>query len=353
MAFRTKTYRRDPAGRVKLRLLVRWFLRAQIREARRAARAGDTDAHTAALAELRGGVGGLAGTYGRSVRRMAKRRRARWVAHGGDRALGRRGGGLHWPARPDPRRLRDHALGRLAVGFVRGLQRAGVDSVVVLWSTTVRQPERRIHEPTGVWLWVLPPSRLLGPLRARLADRWATDRRRGTGDARGLSRRRRGDGPQFVPYVTATPVRLAAVLRREGCIALLTQEYEEGRFDVCVALGRLLRIPVFATFQGGDLTRTRLERAVRPRAVRAAAGLIVHDQREVARIQHRYAVRPDRVRASPTRSTPRLCHSSTCCRPGGPPSPDRRPRRRLGTDGSMWSRRASTCSSTLGSGWRR
>jgi starch synthase len=299
MAFATKTYRRDPAGRVKLRRLLRWFLRTQIREARRAARAGDTDARTAALAELRGGVGGLAGTYGRSVRRMAKRRRAHGLP---TVAIVPWGDVVEDYTGPLGLTLDDYATalsGGWLFGFVRGLQRAGVDSVVVLWSTTVRQPERRIHEPTGVSLWVLPPSRLLGPLRARLADRWATDRRRGTGDARGLNRAVAGVARNVVPYVTATPLRLAAVLRREGCTALLTQEYEEGRFDVCVALGRLLRIPVFATFQGGDLTRTRLERAVRPRAVRAAAGLIVHDQREVARIQRRYAVRPDRVARIP------------------------------------------------------
>ncbi len=115
MAFATKTYRRDPAGRVKLRRLLRWFFRTQIREARRATCAGDTDA-------AHGGAGRVA-RRGRWARRhlwpigpsdgeAPSRPRA---AHGGDRALGRRGGGLHRPARPDPRRLRDHALGRLAV----------------------------------------------------------------------------------------------------------------------------------------------------------------------------------------------------------------------------------------------
>ena len=54
MAFATKTYRRDPSGRLKLRRLLRWFFRTQIREARRPPGWAPGDARTAALAELCG-----------------------------------------------------------------------------------------------------------------------------------------------------------------------------------------------------------------------------------------------------------------------------------------------------------
>jgi starch synthase len=83
------------------------------------------------------------------------------------------------------------------------------------------------------------------------------------------------------------------------CRSILCQEYEEGRFDVSVALGRILGLPVFATFQGGDHTRTRLERLLRPRAVASAAGLIVADEIEVERLERRYGVRHAKVARIP------------------------------------------------------
>jgi glycosyltransferase involved in cell wall biosynthesis len=89
------------------------------------------------------------------------------------------------------------------------------------------------------------------------------------------------------------------VLRREGCRSILCQEYEEGRFDVCVALGRLLRIPVSATFQGGDHTRSRLEGWVRRRSVPAAARLVVAAEGEAERVVRRYGVAPAEVARIP------------------------------------------------------
>ena len=99
----------------------------------------------------------------------------------------------------------------------------------------------------------------------------------------------------LVPYC-ATPVRrLASVLRREAGAVLLCQEYEEGRFDQCVALGRLLHVPVFATYQGGNHTRTPLERLLRGWAVRASAGLVVAAGGEADRVEASYRLPPSRV----------------------------------------------------------
>ena len=95
-----------------------------------------------------------------------------------------------------------------------------------------------------------------------------------------------------------TPVRsLAAELRRERCTALLCQEYEYPRFDVCAALGRLLRLPVFATFQGGDYQRSRIEAYLRPITVRGCAGLIIASRAEATRVRARYGVSPARIAA--------------------------------------------------------
>jgi glycosyltransferase involved in cell wall biosynthesis len=100
-----------------------------------------------------------------------------------------------------------------------------------------------------------------------------------------------------IPYLTSTPWTLARILRDEDCAAVLCQEYEEGRFDLCVALGRLLRIPVYATFQGGDHTRTRVERTVRRTTVRAARGFVIGAASEATRVRDQYGVAADRIAA--------------------------------------------------------
>jgi starch synthase len=100
---------------------------------------------------------------------------------------------------------------------------------------------------------------------------------------------------EAAPYL-ATPLGvLARSLRREGCTAILTQEYEYARFDACVLLGRLLRLPVFATFQGGDHPAGRLDRLVRPVAIRAARGLAIGADKEAARVVERYNVDVKRI----------------------------------------------------------
>jgi glycosyltransferase involved in cell wall biosynthesis len=56
---------------------------------------------------------------------------------------------------------------------------------------------------------------------------------------------------------------------------------------------------VFATFQGGDHTRTPLERVLRPRSVRSARGLIVGAEHEAERVTARYGIPAGRVAPIP------------------------------------------------------
>ncbi|MGH7807739.1 MAG: glycosyltransferase family 4 protein, partial [Thermodesulfobacteriota bacterium] len=55
-------------------------------------------------------------------------------------------------------------------------------------------------------------------------------------------------------------------------------------------LGRLLRIPVFATFQGGDRHLSRLEGLLRPLTLKACSGLIIAPQTEIERVHVKYEV---------------------------------------------------------------
>ena len=76
---------------------------------------------------------------------------------------------------------------------------------------------------------------------------------------------------------------------------MLTQEYEDPRFDVAVSVGRRLNIPVFATFQGGDWQRSPLERHFRQRSMARATGLLIGPTAEAQRVRQEYRVDPARI----------------------------------------------------------
>ncbi|HLT47698.1 MAG TPA: glycosyltransferase family 4 protein [Rubricoccaceae bacterium] len=186
----------------------------------------------------------------------------------------------------------DEMTGGWLFGYVEALQRAGWEPVLYVFSGHVRCPERRRHAPTGATLWVLPPSRAYRWLRRATAP----DERRPNSQAARWLRRLRGEvRAEVAPYLATPPWRLARALRRERCAAVLCQEYEYPRFDVCVVLGKVLRIPVYATAQGGTGPAGWIERRLRPRAVRAAAGLVAAAEREAARVAAAYGVPPSRI----------------------------------------------------------
>ena len=174
-----------------------------------------------------------------------------------------------------PEAFRDEFTGSWMFGYVEALQTAGVRAIVVCITGRVDRPTRWTHRPTGATLHLLPPARAFRALRGLRLE----EPLRGRRDASGLAR---AGITHLAPYLATPPLRLARVLRAESCNALLCQEYEAPRFDVCVGLGTVLRLPTFATFQGGDYQLSRLERLLRPLTVRRAAGLIVptHTERE-------------------------------------------------------------------------
>ena len=167
-------------------------------------------------------------------------------------------------------------------GYVDALGQVGVRTVLVLWSRNVSHPERRVHVPTGATVWVLPPARAHLTAR-RLAERLGTS---GTGAHR-LQRAAR----LVAGYAATTPRVLARVLGQERCAALLIQEYEYPRFDVCLLLGRLVGLPVLATFQGGRPEKDRtVEGWIRRLTVPRAAGLLIGPRREAKAVRKRYGL---------------------------------------------------------------
>jgi glycosyltransferase involved in cell wall biosynthesis len=66
-----------------------------------------------------------------------------------------------------------------------------------------------------------------------------------------------------------------------------------------VLLGGLLSIPVFASYQGGNETRTALERPFRRAAIRRSAGLIIPSREEIARVRRTYGVPTSKIGVIP------------------------------------------------------
>ncbi len=158
-----------------------------------------------------------------------------------------------------------------------------VHMVVICFSAWVREPRRLEHAPTGATLWIVPAGRRLERMRRWIAE----PPRDGARDPASLARAVRR---QVAPHAT-TPLRpLVRILRQERCDAILSQDYESQRFQQCTALGRMLRIPVFATFQGGFFPWSRLTDALRPLALRGCAGLVVPARRELDRVRNSYGV---------------------------------------------------------------
>lgn len=184
----------------------------------------------------------------------------------------------------------DEMTGGWMFGYIDALKLANVRTVLFCISARVAEPMRYTHKPTDTTICVLPVPKIYHIARRRIANPYAWNLNEAIGEVHGIRRIFLAVLKDILPYLATPVVRLARELRREGCQAILCQEYEYARFDVCVLLGQLMRLPVFATFQGGDFQLSRWERFLRPLTLRICAGLIVATQTEVQRVQSCYGI---------------------------------------------------------------
>jgi glycosyltransferase involved in cell wall biosynthesis len=165
-------------------------------------------------------------------------------------------------------------------GYIEALYRGGIRTVLVVWSREARQPHRRVYVHRNMAVWVLPAT------RAHRAARWFAGR---LSEPSGRLARYLWRASRFFLHYSATPPRaLARVLLHERCGAIIVQEYEHARFDICVLLGRWLDLPVLATFQGGMPPRDRVQQWIRRQIVPNAAGLLIGSQQEAVDVTRRY-----------------------------------------------------------------
>jgi glycosyltransferase involved in cell wall biosynthesis len=172
--------------------------------------------------------------------------------------------------------------GGFVFGYVRALQAVGVAVTLVYTSARVRRTTRFRHEPTGAEVVVLRVPLLQRLLRVAQRVLW-----------------RNPTLGALKSYASLPLRRLRAELRRTGAGAILVQEHEHARTDVLALARRWLGVPVVATYQAGNVTETRLEGAVRRRALPRLDGLVVASGAERARLASRYGVAPERIHPIP------------------------------------------------------
>jgi glycosyltransferase involved in cell wall biosynthesis len=175
--------------------------------------------------------------------------------------------------------FREEFTGGWLFNYVEALAVAGMRTLLIYASARVSSTLRFTHRPTGADVCILPCSRAYSAARAlsgRLSPRPASM-------------------TSAISYLATPLIPLARELRRRKCAAVLTQEYEDPRFDVCVLMGKVLDLPVFGIFQGADRPRSWLERLVRRRAIAGSAGLIIGAGAEIARVRDSYRVPTDKI----------------------------------------------------------
>jgi starch synthase len=158
--------------------------------------------------------------------------------------------------------------------YVQALQLAGVRVVMCFASARTDVIERFVHEPTGAPVYLFPSP-------------WAHRK------ARAAQQRFELTSPvvSSVSSYLATPVvAVARELQRQGCDAILCQEYESPRFDECVLVGRLLRLPVFGTYQGAQRPVSWIESRLRQLSIGRSSGLVIAAETEIQRVRDTYRI---------------------------------------------------------------
>ncbi|OKH58300.1 glycosyl transferase family 1 [Scytonema sp. HK-05] len=182
--------------------------------------------------------------------------------------------------------------------YIEALRLAGVRTVIICTSSRIPQPSRFTHSPTGATVCMLPVPKSYLAIRRQMIHPYPSfggSLEELFGDVQGSRRVLFKVLRQLAPYLTTPLELLAQELRRQGCSAILCQEYEYFRFDTCVLLGHLLHLPVFATFQGTSYDGNRIGRFLRRLTIQTCAGLVIGPQTEIQRVRTRYNLKPTKI----------------------------------------------------------
>lgn len=172
----------------------------------------------------------------------------------------------------------DNFVGSWQFGYVNALKTARFETILFYVSARVDRVVRVKHKPTGAEVCFLPATKTF-----KIVNKFIKI-------------------PVFKPLADylSTPIHIfQQELIHYNCKAIICQEYEYARFDICTYLGKKLNIPVLGVFQGGNKTFSNIEKPIRRWSIANCGGLIIADRAEAMRVQNKYKLSPDRIHQIP------------------------------------------------------
>jgi glycosyltransferase involved in cell wall biosynthesis len=189
--------------------------------------------------------------------------------------------------------------GSWTFGLVEALRILGIEPRIYYSSVNATQVSRFVHKPTGTLICLIPAPRSYRAIYRRMVHPHHTwgywSNLEGLFGDVGRARPMYAVLKQLAPYLATPMLKFAREIRRDGCSAILCQEYETAHFDQAVVLGRLMRMPVYATFQGGVGDWNRIGRSIRPLTMKLCRGFAIGSESELQRVQDTYGLDPAKL----------------------------------------------------------
>lgn len=167
--------------------------------------------------------------------------------------------------------------------YIDALKLVEVQTVLFFVSGRVNEVLKFRHEPTGATVCILPAPSLHQAFR-KLAGWFVFPK------FKLLNKIANRLIKSLDSYFVLPVALIKQELKQQNCCAILFQDYHNPSFDICVFLGRMMQLPVFATFQGGIQPRSFLELPTRLAALHLCQGLIIASQTEAQSVHKKYWV---------------------------------------------------------------
>lgn len=191
--------------------------------------------------------------------------------------------------------FRTKMTGGWLFGYIEAFKKVNTSSVFFCFSREFQSVTSFEHEPSGATIVILPIPFVYKRIRKRIINPYATNLLEAAGTFKGVKKNWLSFLLNVAPYCCTPFFLLRKEIRKHHCDAILCQEYENPRFDICVLLGRTLKIPVFASFQGGNWQVSPFEKYVRKRTLKSCTGIIIGTQSEIERVTGQYKLSPAKI----------------------------------------------------------
>lgn len=175
------------------------------------------------------------------------------------------------------------------LGYLQALNHVGVRTLLLFVSARFDGPKRYRDPQIGNEIVVLPTPTLYRCLRNQLPTYRNLMM---VGAGHGAVKRAAAVAGSAWSYFSTPMSSIEAEFRRQEVEAILCQEYEYFRFNQMCALGRRMKVPVFASFQGADKDHNLLARRRKLHSIQDAAALFIGPSGEAARVASAYNVKP-------------------------------------------------------------